>query len=548
MSRFRTLGWMVFAFALAVALSVYAHKAAANQVFSGPGLFISQNACTDIGNPVSGQTWCFDSLNEAVSVWDATMGAYKQPFVPTITTNFNNQSIVGVGGLQLVQLPPPSSVLAQSTCSGTCATTYTYEVTCLNQVGETLPSAAVTATNASSLSGANFNTISWASEASCTGYNVYGRVSGSLGRLSTLPLGTTSFVDNGSSAGAVTYNFTFSAPSNATVAVWDLRNALNATPVDVLSQNTGSSASPGATHLTTNFNNDTQIPFFGVGSNSGVFSPPSGFSNTVNVNAATHAFGIWGGTKNISTAGTVAAVTSSTTVSKPWSAINIAIAAANPSTPITVEGSLSAVTASPYTALSFSDPSGTAGGDLEVACLAFANGTLSVPQAGFSLIASATFESGAVQVNCYTNLPNPSQSPPSTNTTGTLSQQTATGVFRETLLGLQTWSANTANSPNGAASTAQISISYPVDMTVLSCRATWFQYSGCSPFPTFAIKDTTAGTVLCSSGAVSGTNTDEAITPSNLFVPANDVIAFLASSAGSGCSAGQAAMSIVMHE
>lgn len=62
----------------------------------------------------------------------------------------------------------------------TGATTYGYRVSAINSVGETLASSTVTTTTGnSSLTGSNYNRISWTRVLGATGYKVYGRTSGS---------------------------------------------------------------------------------------------------------------------------------------------------------------------------------------------------------------------------------------------------------------------------------------------------------------------------------------------------------------------------------
>lgn len=61
----------------------------------------------------------------------------------------------------------------------TGATTYGYRVSAINSVGETLASSTVTTTTGNaSLTGSNYNRISWTRVIGATGYKVYGRTSG----------------------------------------------------------------------------------------------------------------------------------------------------------------------------------------------------------------------------------------------------------------------------------------------------------------------------------------------------------------------------------
>lgn len=543
----RTLA-LALTFIAALALARKAHAA----TFSGPGLFISLNQCADIQSPVDGQTWCFDAINYTLGVWNAALGNYINPAASS--NNLNYLSLLQVGGLGLVQQSPPSSVTATATCSGTCATTYTYEVTCVSDSGETTPSAQVTATNSNPLTSSNTNTINWATQAGCIdGYNVYGRISGSLGLIGTVSSpSTTTFVDNGSASTPTPYKFTFSGSSaEVTGVIFDLRNQVaSPAPIDVSSSN----GMPGvstikATSITTTSNHDTQIPVFGWGGSGGTITPPGGFSNITNVAASPGSTrGIWSGTKDLPSSGATGASTASIVSPQGMAAINIAVLPANPAVAITVIGSASASGPAPAQSITLTDPASTATGDLEVACISFTNGSLLSSPATFHYISTAISGSGGEQLACYWNAPQTTKLPPTTNTTGIITQSGPLGTFRETLVGLIPLSATTANTPNGSSGVPQMSWTFPVDMTVQACRATWFQYAGCSPYPTWAMKDITAGVTLCSTGTVSNSNTDEAITPSNFSIPANDVIQFLATVTGVSCTGGNASIYMLLHE
>jgi hypothetical protein len=91
------------------------------------------------------------------------------------------------------------------------------------------------------------------------------------------------------------------------------------------------------------------------------------------------------------------------------------------------------------------------------------------------------------------------------------------------------------------------STSFPMALTIQSCRTTWSGYNSCT-FPTFALKDTTANAIICSSGATSATPTDKVITPTTTMLPANDVLAFLATTNGTSCTAGGTQITAVMHQ
>jgi hypothetical protein len=470
------------------------------------------------------------------------------------TVNFNEFSGINLGGLWLLKQPPPSNVVATASCSGTCATTYTYEVTCLNDTGESTPGTAVTAVNAASLSSSNFNVISWAPNSDCFGgYNVYGRIGGSLGLLANVPVTnmTPSYTDQGAVSGGASYTFKWATVANPAVAIWDLRNAVLAagapTPINLYSSNSGNSTAPKAVSITTTVNHDRQLPIIGFAAGA-TLTPPGGFVSTVLIGGAPGVnYGLWGGTLDIAAAGATGNAVGTLSVAKPWAALNIGVLPANPATPITIVSTANRTSSSPYNTITFGDAAGVASGDLEIICVSFANGSGIVPDPKVNLIGSAsTGVAQNVKVGCYYTYPSGNPAPPTENTTGSIFQTLADGtLYREVLAGLQTWTANVSQSGSGGS--PQASISYPVDMIVTGCRATWVGWS-CTGYPVFAFKDTTAGIVLCSSGVLDNTSTDKAITPSSYILPANDVLQFLATTAGNTCTQGNASMSIVMHQ
>ncbi len=121
-------------------------------------------------------------------------------FPLTATANFNNYSATNVNTLNAVQLSAPTGLGVSVTCGGGCGTTYTYEVTCLGDNStETTPTGTVTAVNNATLDGTHYNTLTWTPNSTCHGgYNVYGRISGSLGKLGTTTSAT--FTDNSMTA------------------------------------------------------------------------------------------------------------------------------------------------------------------------------------------------------------------------------------------------------------------------------------------------------------------------------------------------------------
>lgn len=123
-------------------------------------------------------------------------------------------------------LPTPAAptVSPQGT---TGATTYSYRVSAVNSVGETLASTAgTTATGNATLSVSNFNRVSWVGVNGAAAYKVYGRTSGSELLMTTIPALTQPlrFDDTG----ALT-------PSGALPAASTATGALQATTAEKLS-------------------------------------------------------------------------------------------------------------------------------------------------------------------------------------------------------------------------------------------------------------------------------------------------------------------------
>lgn len=85
------------------------------------------------------------------------------------------------------------------TPTGTAGTTaYSYKISAFNTVGETLAgSAGTTATGNATLDTTNYNSLSWSSVASATGYNVWGRKATGLGETYMTTVYTTTYKDQG---------------------------------------------------------------------------------------------------------------------------------------------------------------------------------------------------------------------------------------------------------------------------------------------------------------------------------------------------------------
>ena len=146
-------------------------------------------------SPGTHTLWIFKAIGNNVVV--GGLGTPGTAIFPLSQSgNFSGHSGFNVNTLQLAPSAPPAPTVT-STCSGTCTTTYSYQVSCLGDLNTTtMPSAVVTASNASTLSGSNYNAINWTAGPYCFGgYNVYGRISGSIGLLATVS--GTSYTDTG---------------------------------------------------------------------------------------------------------------------------------------------------------------------------------------------------------------------------------------------------------------------------------------------------------------------------------------------------------------
>lgn len=507
----------------------------------------------------SHSVWRFIAIggNQLVGNFPVIAGGFPL----TATGDAQNYSIINLGGLQLQRLPAPSNIQVTATCSGTCATTYTYEVSCLNDVGEGSLSAAFTATNASALSSSNSNVVSWSTQLGCvSGYNVYGRISGALSLLKTEPQGTTSFTDDGSITAAAIYKFTFSGAASPAVAVWDVRQSQATAPIDLSATNAavtlGNTNTATAPSITTSSNHDLQFAVYGYPfSSSRTFVPPGGFFNTVTRSPISgQNFGLWGGMKDIAAAGATGAVTATFTPSVkanlPYAAINLGVLPLNPSNAITFVASTSAAAAAPYTSVTVGDPAGTVNGDLEVACVSWKSGiTLSPPLNFVQITPIITLGNGNVALQCFTNYPQGSAAVAVVNNTvGIITQFNADGsVNRESDVGMLSWSPDSANVPAGVSGHPLKTIVFPTPITITACRATWAALS-CSGYPVWAIEDLTSSTVLCSSGTTSNTATDGFVSAPVVAVPANDVIGYIATTPGTSCTTGEVSMMIVGHQ
>lgn len=153
--------------------------------------------------------WVFVAVN-STTLFGAINATSPNTFPLSATANFNYYSANRVNSAELFSPQSPTPTVT-ATCTGTCSTNYLYYVACVGDsvdpanptVSLPAPIGGQGAVNASSLSNSNYNDVTWSAVTGCTGgYQVWGRVSGSIGKLATCPggtgcIGSTGFQDTG---------------------------------------------------------------------------------------------------------------------------------------------------------------------------------------------------------------------------------------------------------------------------------------------------------------------------------------------------------------
>lgn len=202
--------------------------------------------------------WSFQAISNTAIV-GSLVGVAGGGFPLSATANANNYSITNLNDATFVALPGPT-LTCTATCSGTCATTYTYSATDVgDNNSESTPGTQATCVNAASLSSSNHNQLTWTQDSRAHGgTNVYGRTSGSLGLMTTTSSGT--FNDDGSvTPGASPPSYNSTGKISGTNLGWAL-------------------ASFGQNSTTGDF-----MPFQGVGDNAteSVMQQPAPVSGTI---------------------------------------------------------------------------------------------------------------------------------------------------------------------------------------------------------------------------------------------------------------------------
>ncbi|MDE2105816.1 MAG: hypothetical protein KGL39_51810, partial [Patescibacteria group bacterium] len=117
------------------------------------------------------------------------------PFDASVYISGGTVTAIEVGNIAT----PSGLALTTATTGGALAasTAYEYQVTAVNQVGETLACTAVSLTTGSTTS-TNTITATWQPVTGATSYNIYGRISGSIAKIANVTSPT--YIDTGSVA------------------------------------------------------------------------------------------------------------------------------------------------------------------------------------------------------------------------------------------------------------------------------------------------------------------------------------------------------------
>lgn len=163
-----------------------------------------------------------------VSNSDHFTPAYGLTPTVAISKDAGNTWVTPSGAVTELSIATPTG-LAVVPNGTTGSTTYGYRVSAVNPVGETLACAEVQIANGNAtLSGTNFNALSWTAVTGASSYNVYGRTAG--GELKLTNVGTTSYNDTGAAtpSGALPIMNTTSAGRYALAGNATDRNTLGA--------------------------------------------------------------------------------------------------------------------------------------------------------------------------------------------------------------------------------------------------------------------------------------------------------------------------------
>ena len=126
----------------------------------------SQNESTGVWSTISGKTYTSDLDTDMLT-------AYDRAYICNGTDNLSYYDGSSIVTFTELSAPTISSVVRTGSAG---SFTFSYKVTAVTDVGETLPSAAVSTTlDQADLDTSNYMTITWGSVSGAKGYNVYGR-------------------------------------------------------------------------------------------------------------------------------------------------------------------------------------------------------------------------------------------------------------------------------------------------------------------------------------------------------------------------------------
>ncbi len=125
-----------------------------------------------------------------LSFYNAVGGELKSFLFECPEHNTLSAYSLGAGTQLAVPAAPTLAAVAGTLVAGT----YTYAITALNAIGETIASATAQIT----LSATGGVSVTWVAVPGATSYKVYGRVAGALGLLATVTAPTVTFTDSGS--------------------------------------------------------------------------------------------------------------------------------------------------------------------------------------------------------------------------------------------------------------------------------------------------------------------------------------------------------------
>ncbi|HET9304864.1 MAG TPA: hypothetical protein VFO46_02445 [Candidatus Sulfotelmatobacter sp.] len=197
---------------------------------------------------------------------------------------------------------------------------------------------------------------------------------------------------------APTYTFTCSANCYPSGFMLEYSGVNTTTPVDVSGHGGGTGTTLTAPSVTTTGANEVLITAFGLGAVSTVTGPATRRAIVAPVGGTN--YGVVGGDQTIASAGATGTVTATSSGSIGYAAANIALKASGTTTFV------GASTAGPTnaTTITVNPPAGSAGGNIQIACLGYGSGVTITTPSGWTLITSDGTGGSATAVACYWHL------------------------------------------------------------------------------------------------------------------------------------------------